>query len=68
MPGVRIGKNGIIFGADMSLSTHIDNKGKYILVPRKGPMQGLDGTKLNSENMYSINFTKTKKKMLKLAL
>ena len=68
VPGVRIGKNGIIFGADMSLSTHIDNKGKYVLVPRKDPMQGLDGTKLNSENMYSINFTKTKKKMLKLAL
>ena len=49
------------FGADMSTSTHIDHKKKDILVPGRGPTQGLEST-LNAEKMYSINFTVTKKK------
>ena len=49
------------FGADMSTSTHIDNKKKDILVLRRGPSQGLEST-LTAEKMYSINFTVTKKK------
>ena len=45
----------------MSSSAHIDNKKKDILVPGKGPTQGLEHT-LTAEKMYSINFTVTKKK------
>ena len=51
----------LIFGADMSTSIHIDNKGKDILVLGRGPTQGLEST-LTAEKMYSINFTVTKKK------
>ena len=60
-PGGGFGQNVLIFGADMSSSTHIDNKKKDILVPGKGPTQGLEHT-LTAEKMYSINFTVTKKK------
>ena len=53
--------NFLIFGADMSTSIHIDNKGKDILVLGRGPTQGLEST-LTAEKIYSINFTVTKKK------
>ena len=36
-PGGGFGQNVIIFGADMSCSTHIDNKKKDILILGKGP-------------------------------
>ena len=49
----------LIFGADMSTSIHINNKGKDILVLGRGPTEGLEST-LTSEKMYSINFTVTK--------
>ena len=51
----------LIFGADMSTSTHIDNKKKDILVLGRGPTQGSESI-LTAEKMYSINFTVTKKK------
>ena len=35
-------KNVIIFGADMSSTVHIDNKGKDILIFGEGPTQGSD--------------------------
>ena len=35
-------KNVIIFGVDMSLSLHIDNKNKDMLILGEGPTQGLD--------------------------
>ena len=60
-PGGGFGKNVLIFGAEMSSSTHIDNKKKDILVLGKGPTQGSEHT-LTEEKMYSINFTVTKKK------
>ena len=41
-----MGRNVIIFGADMSSSVHIDNKGKNILIYDEGPTQGLDDTTL----------------------
>ena len=41
----------------MSLSSHIDNKKKDILILGKGPTQGLEHT-LTAEKLYSINFTK----------
>ena len=45
----------------MSSSTHIDNKGRNILVLGRGPTQGLDNT-LTAEKMCSINFAVTKNK------
>ena len=44
----------------MSFSAHIDNKKEDILVPGKGPTQGLEHT-LTAEKIYSISFTATKK-------
>ena len=38
--GNETGKNVIIFGVDMSSSTKIDNRKKYILIIGKGPTQG----------------------------
>ena len=45
----------------MGSSAHIDNTKKDILVLGKEQTQGLEHT-LTAENMYSINFTVTKKK------
>ena len=50
-------KNITIFGADMSLSVHIDNKNEDILILGEGPAQGFDDTTLTTETKYSINFT-----------
>ena len=60
-PGSGFGQNVIIFGVDTSSSAHIDNKKKDILIPGKGPTQGLEHT-LTAGKIYSINFTLTKKK------
>ena len=53
------GKNVIIFNG---LSVHIDNK-KYILVLGKGPKQGLDDTTIIAEIEYSINLSRSHKKI-----
>ena len=58
LPVVSTGKNVIIFGADMSSSVRIDNKGKDILILGKGLTQGLDDTTIRSETKYPINSTK----------
>ena len=42
LPDGTMGENVIIFGADMSLSVHVDNKGKDILFLGELPTQGLD--------------------------
>ena len=47
----------------MSLSVHIDNKKKYILILGIGPKQGLDDTTLTAEAQYSINFSKSNKEV-----
>ena len=60
-PSSGFGQNVLMFGADMSSSSHIDNKKKDILVLGKGPTQGLEHT-LTAEKMYSVNFTVTRKK------
>ena len=57
--GSGIGKNVIIFGADMSSLVHIGNKKKYIFILGT---DALDGTALTSEKEYSINFTEQLKK------
>ena len=63
-PGGGFSQNLLIFGVDISFSADIDNKKKDILVPRKGPTQGLNQHTLTAEKMYSINFTVTKKEIL----
>ena len=53
--GDEVGRNLKIFEVDISSSPYIDNKGKYILIPGKGPTQELEHT-LTAEKFYSINF------------
>ena len=60
-PGGGFGQNVLAFGADTSSSIHIDNKKKDILVPGRGPTQGLDIT-LTVEKVYSVNFTTSNKR------
>ena len=43
------GKNVISFGADMSLSVHVDNKKKDKLFVVEGPTTGLDETFITAE-------------------
>ena len=59
-PDIRLGRNVIIFGVEMSSSKKIDNRQKYILILGKGPTQGLEHT-LGAAKMYSINFTEHNK-------
>ena len=59
-----MGKNVIIFGADMSSSVHIFNQGKYILIHGEGPKQGQEDTTLAAEAKYSINFTQSNRKFI----
>ena len=59
-----MGKNVIIFGAYMSSSVHIDNKGKDILILGEGLTQGLDDTTLTAQTKYPINFTQTRKRFV----
>ena len=44
-----MGKNEIIFGADMRSSVHINNKNKDNLILGEGPAQGLDDTTSTTE-------------------
>ena len=60
----NIGRNVIIFGADMSSSVHVDNKNKDITVFDEGPRQGLDDTTLAAEAKYPINFTQPNKRFV----
>ena len=52
----------IIFGADMSSSVHIDNKGRDTLILGEGPTQELNDTTLTAEAKYAINFTQLRKR------
>ena len=58
-----IGKTVIIFGINMSLSVHIDHKGKDILILSIAPTQGLDDTTISAEAQYSINFLRSSRKL-----
>ena len=61
---VTMGKNVIIFGADMSSSVHVDNKEKDILILGEGPMQGLDDIALKAEAKYPINVTQSNRRLV----
>ena len=52
-----MGRNVIIFGADMSSSVQVDNNGKDTLILGEEPTQGLDDTILTAEVTHPINFT-----------
>ena len=62
LPDNTMRKNGIIFGADMNSSVHVDNKGKDILIYGEGPTQRLDDTTLTAEAKYSINITQSNRR------
>ena len=64
LPDGTMGKNAIIFGAGMSSSVYVDNKGKDILIFGEGPTKGLDDTILTAESKYPINFTQSGKRFL----
>ena len=51
------GVNVIIFGADLSSSTHANNKTNNILVLGKDFIQEVNGTIIYAEKMYTPNFT-----------
>ena len=59
-----MGRNVIIFGADMSSSINVDNKNKNILILCEGPTEGLDDTTLTAEAKYPINFTQSGKRFV----
>ena len=59
----EFGRNCIIFGANMSGSVHANNKKNNILVLGKDFVQGINGTTIYAEKMYSIIFTKNNKKL-----
>ena len=60
--GNGFGRNSIIFGTDITSSVHVDNKKKDIVIVVEEPTQGLDGTTLTFERIYSINFIENNKK------
>ena len=53
----------IFFGADLSSSTHANNKANSILVLEKDFIQGINGTTINAEKMHTPNFTVYGKKI-----
>ena len=55
------GRNVIIFAADLSSSTHANNKTRSILVLGKDFIQGIDGTTIYAEKIYLPNFTVSNK-------
>ena len=60
--GNGLGKNCIIFGADLSSSSHDNNEKNNILVLGKDFVQGINGTTIYTEKLYKINFTEKNKK------
>ena len=58
--GNGLGKNCIIFGPDLSSSSHSNNKKKNILVLGKDFVQEINGTTIYAEKLYKINFTEKK--------
>ena len=57
-------KNVIIFGADMSFSSHANNRLNNIYVLGKHFIQGINGTTLYAEKLYKTDFTQQDKKFV----
>ena len=62
--GITNGRNVIIFGADMSFSTHATNKANSIYVLGDFLVQGINGTTIYAEKLYSFNFTAVENKFV----
>ena len=58
----RLGKYAIVFGTDVCSSSHANNKTRSILVLGRDFIQGLDGTTIYAEKMYSTSFIVASKK------
>ena len=58
------GKNMIIFGADMSFSTHAANKANNIYVLGDWLVQGINDTTIYAGKVFSFNFTEEEKKFV----
>ena len=58
----EFGKRVIIFLANRNSSSLVDHRKKNILILRKGPVEGLDDTRLTAEKEHAINFTEQHKK------
>ena len=50
-------RNVITFGAGLNSSAYANNKTRSILVLGKGFIEGIDGTTIYAEKMYSTTFT-----------
>ena len=61
-------KNSIIFGADMILSVHIDNKKNDILILGNDPTDGLDNTTLTAEKEYSIKLQSNRRNFVSVCI
>ena len=59
-----MGKNTIIFGADMGLSVDLVNKNIDIIVLGEAPTQELDNSALPTEAEYPINFPQSRKRFV----
>ena len=59
-----LARNIIIFGADMSLSKHANNKANNIYVMGKDYVQKINDTTIYAEKMYYRNFTYLGKKFM----
>ena len=59
--GNGFGGNAIVLGVDSTNSSHANNKTNKILVLGKDFTQGINGTTLYAEKLYSINFTENNK-------
>ena len=58
------GKNVKIFGADMSFSIHANNRANNIYVLGDFLVQGVNGTSIYAEKIYSENFTEPGKNFI----
>ena len=58
------GRNVLIFGADMSFSTHATNRANHIYLMGDGLTQGINDTTLYVEKNYCRNFTDPGKKFV----
>ena len=58
------GRNVIIFGADMSFSTHATNRANNIYVLGDFLVQGINGTTIYVEGVYQTNLTEVEKKFV----
>ena len=64
LTGTGIGKNIIIWEADMRSSVDIDNKNKNVLIIGEGPKQGLNDTAITAEAKYPITFIQSGKRFV----